>query len=307
MDPQAGCESATWRRRSWESGRRSRQCSAAPRAAGRCTSGRDGEPYPLQMFSSSHKHFRQLLQIPACVSVSEQDWESMGSHRSPMPPPTTTSPPRHQGGTECSLHPHTHGAGGLLCPLACTRCHHQTQMLSQVLWGVLQLRSPEPAVTITQEQICPLHPQALSWDECLQQTCTICNMHDRPSSHILQRWGFKSKFRISTSWCWKSRRRNDMWKYFEIERFSIPHQFPVSKPQFQVCNRAKLAIFKLLKYCLRFRENPLFDNPDSLCAPLRFHQPWTTDKTFERVKTTVKCKNTLDFLVICRPTKRLMD
>ena len=142
MDPQAGCESATWRRRSWESGRRSRQCSAAPRAAGRCTSGRDGEPYPLQMFSSSHKHFRQLLQIPACVSVSEQDWESMGSHRSPMPPPTTTSPPRHQGGTECSLHPHTHGAGGLLCPLACTRCHHQTQMLSQVLWGVLQLRSP---------------------------------------------------------------------------------------------------------------------------------------------------------------------
>ena len=60
-----------------------------------------------------------------------------------------------------------------------------------------------------------------------------------------------------------------MWKYFEIERFSIPHQFPVSKPQFQVCNRAKLAIFKLLKYCLRFRENPLFDNPDSLCAPLK--------------------------------------
>ena len=37
------------------------------------------------------------------------------------------SPP----GRHCSLQPHTHRPGVLLCPLSCTRCHHHTQILSE--------------------------------------------------------------------------------------------------------------------------------------------------------------------------------
>ena len=231
----------------------------------------------------------------------------MWKHGGPDAP--TTSPPRHQGGTAASSSL-TYRPGGLLCPLfllppgdRCPTPSHTniirrstlrcpppafTSVLNQVqspsFTNVIRrsaLRYPPPAFTSVLNHLSlphtsrhvllihQLYPELNDFIKNVQAAFQDLLSHTR-----IQRWGFKSKFKMAFNiLVLEIQERNDMWKHFEIERFSIPHQFPVSKPQFQVCNRAKLAIFKLFKYCLRFRENPLFDNPDSLCAPVRFQQP----------------------------------
>ena len=65
-------ESWTWRRRSWGSARRSPRCSAAPREADRCKNGKDGEPFPLQIFQE-HSRDSQLPHINKIL----RGWGSM--------------------------------------------------------------------------------------------------------------------------------------------------------------------------------------------------------------------------------------